>query len=369
MTPTLDLRQCRALVAVADHGGPTRAAAALGVSQSTVSEALLALERVVGGPLLARGGARGARTRWTPAGEALLPHARALLGAADAALAAAREAAGAAPLRAALGASESVSSYVLPPLLAALRARWPRAEVQVRSGRCDELRAAVADGRLDAALVLEPAVDRKAGTEAGTDAGAAAGAGADAAVPHARADRGTATVVLGPTRLALIAAPAQAAALAAGRPLSPAALAGAVLYTSDPGDAFHAALVAYFRADGVARPRLRAAGSVDAIKRSVHAAGHAASAGLRWPDGAGGTRDEPIEGLVLGVVAAYAAADEIQAGTLVEVHPARALPAISLKAVLPCGAVPSPVIAALLEALRTIDLRRLGARRSPHAHP
>ncbi|GJG89101.1 hypothetical protein tb265_42820 [Gemmatimonadetes bacterium T265] len=121
VTPALKLRQCRALIAVADHGGPTRAAAALGVAQSTVSEALLALERVVGGPLLAHGGARGARTRLTPAGAALLPHARALLGAADAALAAARAAAGDAPLRAALGASESVSTYVLPPLLAALR--------------------------------------------------------------------------------------------------------------------------------------------------------------------------------------------------------------------------------------------------------
>lgn len=361
VTPALELRQCRALVAVADHGGPTRAAAALGVAQSTVSEALLALERVVGGPLLARGGARGAHTRLTPAGAALLPHARALLGAADAALAVAREAAGAAPLRAALGAAESVSTYVLPPLLASLRARWPHAEMQVRSGRCDELRAAVAGGRLDAALVLEPAADREA-----AGAGAEAEVGAEAAVRHARADRGTTTLVLGPTRLALIAAPAQAAAVAAGRPLTPATLARAVLYTSDPGDAFHAALVTYFGNDGVARPRLRAVGSVDAIKRSVLGAGHAASAGLPWPDSAGGA-NEPTGGLTLGVVAAYAAADEIQAGTLREVRPMRALPAILVKAVLPRGAVPSPLIVALLDALRALDLRRSGARPFAHA--
>ncbi|HET7452873.1 MAG TPA: LysR family transcriptional regulator, partial [Thermoanaerobaculia bacterium] len=41
----LELRHLRVFVAVVDQGGYTRAAETLGVSQSTVSEALAALER------------------------------------------------------------------------------------------------------------------------------------------------------------------------------------------------------------------------------------------------------------------------------------------------------------------------------------
>ncbi|HEY4592317.1 MAG TPA: LysR family transcriptional regulator, partial [Thermoanaerobaculia bacterium] len=71
----LELRHLRAFVALVDHGSMTAAAQALGMAQSTVSEAMAALDRTLGTPAVAR--RRGARGHpLTPAGRALLPHAR-----------------------------------------------------------------------------------------------------------------------------------------------------------------------------------------------------------------------------------------------------------------------------------------------------
>src|SRR5262249_20075543 len=77
-TPVMDVRQLRAFVTLVDVGSMTAAAQALGVAQSTVSEGLLALERVLGTRVMVRQrGAAGARL--TPAGAALLPYARNVL--------------------------------------------------------------------------------------------------------------------------------------------------------------------------------------------------------------------------------------------------------------------------------------------------
>ena len=72
----LELRHLRVFVTVVEAGGHTRAARALGISQSTVSETLTALERTLGTALF-RKAAKGALM--TPSGEALLPYARRML--------------------------------------------------------------------------------------------------------------------------------------------------------------------------------------------------------------------------------------------------------------------------------------------------
>ena len=51
----MDFDQLRTLLAVMEHGSFTRAAEALGLSQSTVSFQIKALETAVGGKLLDRG--------------------------------------------------------------------------------------------------------------------------------------------------------------------------------------------------------------------------------------------------------------------------------------------------------------------------
>jgi DNA-binding transcriptional LysR family regulator len=69
----MDLRQLGYVVAVVDHGGFTKAAAALHVAQPSLSQAVKALEAELGVPLFDR---LGRTVRLTAAGRALLPAAR-----------------------------------------------------------------------------------------------------------------------------------------------------------------------------------------------------------------------------------------------------------------------------------------------------
>ena len=69
MKTELELRHLRVFAAVVDAGTHTRAARALGMSQSTVSETLSALERTLGVALLLKG-SKGALAL-TPSGEVL----------------------------------------------------------------------------------------------------------------------------------------------------------------------------------------------------------------------------------------------------------------------------------------------------------
>ncbi|WP_188195168.1 LysR family transcriptional regulator [Nonomuraea sp. SYSU D8015] len=74
----MELRQLEYLVAVAEEGGFTRAAARLHVAQPGVSAQVRQLERELGEPLFDR---TGRTVRLTEVGEAVLPYARAALGA------------------------------------------------------------------------------------------------------------------------------------------------------------------------------------------------------------------------------------------------------------------------------------------------
>src|ERR1700750_1335806 len=76
----MEIGQLRAFVAVAEEGSFTRAADRLHLVQSSVSAAVLALERELGAKLLARG---NRRSELTDAGRALLPEARHVLAAVD----------------------------------------------------------------------------------------------------------------------------------------------------------------------------------------------------------------------------------------------------------------------------------------------
>ncbi|HZH25841.1 MAG TPA: LysR family transcriptional regulator [Azospirillaceae bacterium] len=306
----LELRHCRVLVAVADGGGVTRAARILGVAQSTVSEALLALERIVGAPVTVRDGSGAARL--SPVGQALLPHARRLLAAAEAALAAATAAAAGSTTRIAIGAVESISSRVLPAPLRALRAKHPEAEFQVTTGICDDLKDGVARGRLDLALVLAPA---DAGRVEPFD-----------------------VVPLAPARMVLVAGSSDplAGPLAepvAGRGWTPRDLAARTLILADVDGTFHELLRRWFRAADAPTPRLESAGSLDGVRQAVL--------------GAGG---------LLGVLPAHAVADDLGRGALAEVATTPPLPGIRFEGVLPRDRPVGGAARELLAALRDLDL-------------
>ena len=164
MSPSgLEIRQLRAFVALADAKRVTAAAGALGLAQSTVSEALAALERSIGAPLVLR--QRGGHgLELTEAGRALLPHARKILAAVNDAHVAMAATTSRARANVDIVANESVSSYLLPDILPMLRQRWPGTRFTVSVATCAGVRDGVASGAFDVGLLLaEPTADNRLG--------------------------------------------------------------------------------------------------------------------------------------------------------------------------------------------------------------
>ncbi|CAO5185099.1 putative HTH-type transcriptional regulator LrhA [Frankia sp. AiPs1] len=151
MTDTLDITALRSLVTIADSGGFRRAAEALCVSQSAVSQHVRRLERTVGRPLVTPDG-RG--TRFTPDGELLLAAARQLLELHDGTLDQLGVGARARPATITVGATEHAADHLLPRWMAALTASYPEARVQVRLDRGARLAEALDEGTIDVAVLI-----------------------------------------------------------------------------------------------------------------------------------------------------------------------------------------------------------------------
>lgn len=140
----------RAFVAVAEKQHFGSAATALGVSQSTLSQALAALEAGLETRLVERS---TRRVRVTTEGTQLLPHAQSVVEAADAFTAAAAGASD--PLQGTLrlGLIPTVAPYVLPTMLAGLAGRLPALTLRVVEDQTERLLAGLREGSLDAALI------------------------------------------------------------------------------------------------------------------------------------------------------------------------------------------------------------------------
>ncbi|MDO9457526.1 LysR family transcriptional regulator [Nocardioides sp.] len=147
----MDLRQLECFVAVADRGGFTRAAEALGVTQPGISAQVARLEREVGEPLFERAGRGGARL--TAAGRAALGPARAALASTDVVRSAVADVAGLTTGRVALGHVSSGASATLVEPLSELRRAHPAIEVSLVEDRSEQLLARVLGGELDLAWV------------------------------------------------------------------------------------------------------------------------------------------------------------------------------------------------------------------------
>ncbi len=271
MSKDLEVRHCRALLAVADTGGVATAARALGVAQSTVSETLLSLERVLGVPVTVRRTGRGAVL--TAAGETLIPHARQLVRLSEAALTAV------APQRQGairLGAVESISSFLLPEPLSAFRLLWPEVDVRIAIGLCEDLRGRVARCELDAALTIE------------------GGAQQDLEGDHDD---------LPSTLLRLIVAPRHPLT---DRSVTPRDLEGRTFLLTDHEGSFNSLLNSWLSSVEFS-PRLESAGSIDGVKRGV------------------------LNSDAIGVLPDYAVAEELSARSLVALKLHDPLPLIALR--------------------------------------
>lgn len=154
---TIELRQLRYFVTVAEELHFGRAARRLHMTQPPLSQTIMALEETLGAPLFERN-RRGVTL--TAAGAALLPEAQRLL----------LQAAGLPELvqRAATGASgrlslafvSSADYSVLPPTLRAYRAENPQVEITLKEATSDLQLDDLLEGRVDAGLLIPPLPDR-----------------------------------------------------------------------------------------------------------------------------------------------------------------------------------------------------------------
>ncbi|MEU0006652.1 LysR family transcriptional regulator [Streptomyces sp. NPDC006314] len=158
----MDLQQMRYVVAVAETRNFTRAAERCFVVQSSLSHRIAALERELGVQLFARS---SRRVELTSAGAAFLAGARECLAAADRAAADAAAATGVVRGRLAVGVIVTTAAVDVPELLQRYRTQHPDVRVVLRSGRSDELAAAVRNGDLDIAFLGLPEGERPSGVE------------------------------------------------------------------------------------------------------------------------------------------------------------------------------------------------------------
>src|SRR6266853_27484 len=308
----LEVRQLRAFVTLVDEGSMTAAAHRLGVAQSTISEALTALERALGTRAIAR--RRGVHAvDLTPAGQALLPYGRTILASLEDAHVAVAAVARDVPGRIEMIANESVSTYLLAPALDRLRAKWPKMQFAVNVGLCQRIVRGLLEGQFDLGVMLQLPAD---------------GCQVEGPVlPPAAQAR---TIPLPDVPLVVFAK--------ANHPLVTRPANGGVrleqltqypIFVTDASGYCHDLIRSFFRSTDTTGPRIEATGSVEAVKRSV----------LANPE-------------ALGVLPDYAIADELQAARVQPIQLRPAAPTLQLRAMVYRTRAPKhPVIADLIEML------------------
>ncbi|MCX5042597.1 LysR substrate-binding domain-containing protein [Aldersonia sp. NBC_00410] len=149
--PTLS--HLRAFVSIAEFRHFGTAAARLGVSQPTLSQALAALENGLGLQLIERS---TRRVLVTAAGQRLLPHAMATIEAAHRFLTVARGTGESLTGTLRMGLIPTVAPYMLPALLPMLRSELPDLELQVIEDQTAVLLDRLRSGVVDVAVLALP---------------------------------------------------------------------------------------------------------------------------------------------------------------------------------------------------------------------
>ncbi|SHN45941.1 LysR family transcriptional regulator [Cryptosporangium aurantiacum] len=152
----VELRHLRYFVAVAEERSFTAAAARLGLAQQSLSQQIVVLERRLRAQLFDRD-TRG--TRLTEVGRVFLPEARAVLARAEEAVATVARAARGEVGRVDLAFLASAANTLLPPVVRALRGRFPNLEVTTDAVSIAELVTGLRSGRYDVGFGRPPCVD------------------------------------------------------------------------------------------------------------------------------------------------------------------------------------------------------------------
>ncbi|SDA79276.1 LysR family transcriptional regulator [Sinorhizobium sp. NFACC03] len=153
----LDLDYLKTFTLVAELGSFSAAAERLGLTQPAISLQVRALEKQLGVRLVER---VGRTARPSAAGEELLAHAGRIEAATSQAIeAVARHAKGVLG-RVRLGTGATPCAFLLPPLLADLKRRFPDLDITVTTGNSADIVRAVDENLLDIGLVTLPVTGR-----------------------------------------------------------------------------------------------------------------------------------------------------------------------------------------------------------------
>lgn len=148
----MELQQLRYFVAVAETQNFTRAAERCSVTQPSLSQQIINLEKELGHKFFHRLGRRAVPTE---AGATFLSRARQILAGVDDAT---RELSDSQVLerRIQVGAIPTVAPYLLPPLIQRCREEFPQLTIEVREDFRSDLIRGILDGELDLALTSLP---------------------------------------------------------------------------------------------------------------------------------------------------------------------------------------------------------------------
>ena len=146
----LSPRQLQYVVAVAETLGFHKAAERCHVSQPTLSAQVKQLEDVLGVQLFERD---RRRVLLTAAGAVVVAHARRVLLEIDDMIAAAKQLIEPCSGTFRIGVIPTIAPYLLPDVVPAVRARYPKLQLVFREEKTDALVADLREGRLDAGLL------------------------------------------------------------------------------------------------------------------------------------------------------------------------------------------------------------------------
>ena len=153
----MNIGKYETLIAVVESGSLTRAAQALGCTQSAVSHSIDSLEQELGFALLKRG---RAGVRLTGEGERLIPAVRNLLNSAEQLAQTAASIRGLESGTVRIGSFTSVAVHWLPPVLKEFQKDYPRVEFRLLNGDYHDVEQWLMEGSIDIGFVNVPsAVD------------------------------------------------------------------------------------------------------------------------------------------------------------------------------------------------------------------
>lgn len=142
----MDFNQIETFLAVVEAGSFSRAADRLNRTQPAVSLSIKRLEEEVGEPLFDRTSKGGTMTE---AGKSLCFYARRMMNIREEALASIQELQGLFRGRLSIGANESISQFLLPPLLLAYRKQHPNIKIEVFRNLSEKIPNEVLERSLD----------------------------------------------------------------------------------------------------------------------------------------------------------------------------------------------------------------------------